>query len=167
MKKSSLSTPKNFLTAKSVQKRQNLRRTFLKKIFCYNKHKDRMFQKGVLKNLKNKIRVAVCGNLPTACNYLLKNGIVLIDKFSDATEISDEQVYHLILVYAPQAEGLLNTRYTRSTLFNEEADSIPIRLLNEPCCESALIELKSVIRRIEKRLAESSTQIFSNITHNF
>lgn len=106
--------------------------------------------------MKDKIRVAVCGNLPTACNYLLKNGIVCIDKFSDATEIPDEQVYHLILIYAPQAEGLLNTRYTRSVLAGEETDSIPIRLLNEPACDSALIELKSIIRRIEKQLAESS-----------
>lgn len=118
--------------------------------------KAMFFQKGELIDLKDKIKVAVCGNLPTACNYLLKNGIVCIDKFSDATEISDEQAYHLILIYAPQAEGLLNTRYTRSTLAGEEADSIPIRLLNEPACDSALIELKSIIRRIEKQLVESS-----------
>ena len=105
--------------------------------------------------MKDKIKVAVCGNLPTACNYLLKNGVICIDKFSDATEIPDEQVYHLILIYAQQAEGLLNTRYTRSVLSGEETDSIPIRLLNEPSCDSALIELKSVIRRIEKQLTES------------
>ncbi len=98
------------------------------------------------------IRVAVCGDLPTACNFLLKNGVVCIDKFSDATEIPDEQAYHLILVYAPQAEGLLNIRYSRSTLQEEQAEGIPIRLLNEPCCESALVELKSKLRRISERL---------------
>lgn len=137
---------------------QNIRRTVLGKNLCYNcyEYKSDVFQKGELIDLKDKIKVAVCGNLPTACNYLLKNGIVCIDKFSDATEIADEQVYHLILIYAPQAEGLLNTRYTRSVLAGEEADSIPIRLLNEPACDSALIELKSIIRRIEKQLAESS-----------
>ena len=103
----------------------------------------------------DKIRVAVCGELPTACNFLLKNGVTQIDKFSDATEIPDERAYHLILVYAPQAEGLLNTRYTRGT--HEDTDSIPIRLLNEPCCDSALVELKSKIRRIEKQIAEGLT----------
>ncbi|MBQ4528864.1 MAG: hypothetical protein II998_12420 [Clostridia bacterium] len=96
----------------------------------------------------NKIRVAVCGELPTACNYLLKNGVVNIDKFSDAAEIPDEQAYHLIMVYAPQAEGLLNTRYIRNTNSGADSESIPVRLLNEPCCESALVELKSTIRRI-------------------
>lgn len=106
--------------------------------------------------MRDKIKVAVCGELFTACNYLLKNGIVRIDHYSDATEISDEDNYHLILVYAPQAEGLLNTRYTKSTLLDEEADSIPIRLLNEPACESALIELKSMIRCIERQLREST-----------
>ena len=97
-------------------------------------------------------RVAVCGELPTACNYLLKNGVVNVDKFSDATEIPDEQAYHLILVYAPQAEGLLNTRYTRNLVPDDE--DIPIRLLNEPACDSALIELKSVIRIIERQISD-------------
>ncbi len=97
------------------------------------------------------IRVAVCGELPTACDYLLQNGIVQIDTYLDATEISDEAGYHLILIYAPHAEGLLNTRYSRGDPASEDA-GIPIRLLNEPCCRSALTELRSTIRRIERRL---------------
>ena len=106
----------------------------------------------------SRIRVAVCGELPTACNFLLKNGVVCIDKFSDATEISNEQEYHLILVYAPQAEGLLNTRYSRSITPDDDVTSIPIRLLNEPCCDSALVELGSKIRRIKEKL-EMENQI--------
>ena len=101
--------------------------------------------------LKN-IRIAVCGNLPTACNCLLKCGVVNIDNFSDAAEIPDETLYHLILIYAPQAEGLLNTRYSRSLSCGEDADSIPIRLLNEPACSSALVELRSKIRRIAENM---------------
>jgi len=97
-----------------------------------------------------KIRVAVCGELSTACNYLLKNGVVSIDKFSDAAEIADESDYHLILIYAPQAEGLLNTSYCRNS--GNDCGGIPIRLLNEPACDSALIELKSTIRRIGKEI---------------
>jgi len=106
--------------------------------------------------LRSKIRVAVCGELPTACNYLLKNGVVSVDTFLDATEIPDERVYHLILVYAPQAEGLLNTRYTKNIQPDGQLETIPIRLLNEPCCDSALIELNSIIRRIEEQLAGNS-----------
>jgi len=94
------------------------------------------------------IRVAVCGNLPTACNYLLKHGVVLIDTFLDATEMPDEQAYHLILVYAPQAEGLLNVRYSRDA----DQNAVPVRLLNEPCCDSALVELKSTLRVISEKL---------------
>ena len=98
------------------------------------------------------IKVAVCGELPTACDYLLECGVVQIDQYLDATEISDETAYHLILIYAPHAEGLLNTQYSRRELCATEEGCIPIRLLNEPCCRSALVELRSTIRRIEQRI---------------
>lgn len=99
-----------------------------------------------------EIKVAVCGELPTACNFLLKNGVVRIDKYMDATEIRRETDYHLILIYAPHAEGLLNTQYSKSDLFGTSQRPIPIRLLGEPCCKSALVELKSTLRRIEQFL---------------
>ena len=104
--------------------------------------------------MTRNIRVAVCGELPTACDFLLENGVVLIDKYLDATEIRCETDYHLILIYAPHAEGLLNTQYSRSDLYESEAHPIPIRLLGEPCCKSALTELKSTIRRIDNHLKE-------------
>ena len=109
--------------------------------------------------MTKNIKVAVCGELPTACEYLLQNGVVQIDTYLDATEIADENGYHLILVYAPHAEGLLNTRYSRCDLDSGDDGSIPIRLLNEPCCRSALTELKSTIRRIERRLEFPSEAI--------
>lgn len=102
-----------------------------------------------------QIRVAICGHLPTAYNCLLKNGVVKIDKYMDATEMQNESSYHLILVYAPQAEGLLDTQYSKSDFFEEGVHSIPIRLLNEPCCRSALVELESTIRRIGDRMQKS------------
>ena len=61
--------------------------------------------------MRRKIKVAVCGELPTACDFLLKHGVVQIDQFLDATEIRREREYHLILIHAPRAEGLLNTHY--------------------------------------------------------
>jgi hypothetical protein len=107
-----------------------------------------------------RIRVAVCGELPTAVNYLLTFGVVQIDRFQDATEIKDESDYQLLLVYAPQAEGLLNVVYTRHT--EREGDVVvPVRLLNEPCCHSALLELKSTILQIERRLEEPAAAALS------
>lgn len=108
--------------------------------------------------MMSKIKVAVCGELPTACDYLLSQGVVHIDKYPSATEIADESDYHLILIYAPQAEGLLNTAYSVSPLFENGKHSIPIRLLNEPCCHSALVELKSTIRRIHSFLLDNAAE---------
>ena len=93
----------------------------------------------------SQVRVAICGALPTAHNHLLRCGVVQIDQYHDAAEIPHNALYHLILVYAPQGEGLLNTICTRGD--SKEA-AVPVRLLNEPACNSALIELKSTIRRI-------------------
>lgn len=105
--------------------------------------------------MMKKIRVAVCGNLPTACDYLLSLGVVQIEWYIDATEIPEKNDYDLFLIYAPQAEGLLNTQ-----LISGSADGLrkcPIRLLNEPCCHSALAELKSTIRQIEKTLLQAGS----------
>lgn len=104
--------------------------------------------------MTNEIRVAVCGNLPTACDFLLREGVTRIDVYADAAEITEETYYHLILIYAPCAEGLLNTSYSRSPMYETGAQPIPIRLLNEPCCQSALVELRSTIRRIAAAMRE-------------
>ena len=99
-----------------------------------------------------EIRVAVCGNLDTACEELRKEGIYLIDNYSDATslafQIREGVGYDLILVYAPEGEGLLNTSYPCKKKTEQEWKEIPMRLLNEPACQSALIELKHTIRKI-------------------
>ena len=100
------------------------------------------------------VRVAVCGELPTACDFLLRQGVVQIEQFMDAAEMSEETAYDLILVYAPHAEGILNTVYSQSAGVGKAGATVPIRLLNEPCCHSALLELKSMIRRIAERYRE-------------
>lgn len=110
----------------------------------------------------SSIRVAVCGELPTACDFLLSQGVVQIDQYLSATEIAEETDYHLILVYAPHAEGLLNTAYSISPMFETGNRAIPIRLLNEPCCHSALVELKSTLRRIRKSLADAAADSSTN-----
>lgn len=94
------------------------------------------------------VKVAICGNLPTAYDYLLQQGVVQIDQYEDAAELNNETAYHLILVYAPNAEGILDTVYSRKTASGQGDTAIPIRLLNEPACHSALVELKSMLRRI-------------------
>jgi len=90
------------------------------------------------------VRVAVCGELPTVCEYLTKLGIIHIDKYSAATDMGRESDYHLILVHAPSAEGLLNTYVQLST----EGRTVPMKLLGEPCCHSALLEIKMTVRNI-------------------
>lgn len=109
-------------------------------------HQDRS---GIQIPNSGQVRVAICGALPTAREHLLRCGVVWIDQYHDATEIPHNALYHLILVYAPQGEGLLNTVYNRG---NQDAAAVPIRLLNEPACSSALIELKSAVRRIATQL---------------
>lgn len=100
--------------------------------------------------MHQNVRVAICGHLPTAHDYLLRQGVGTIHRVMDATELIRESDYHLILIYAPHAEGLLNTACC-CTSQNGRKD-IPIRLLNEPCCHSALLELKSMLRRISQEL---------------
>lgn len=102
------------------------------------------------------LRVAICGDLPTAYDFLLSNGVVLIDQYEDATELTDETLYHLILIYAPNAEGILDTVYSRKSVAGKGKVTVPIRLLNEPSCDSALRELKSMIRRISKSLSSET-----------
>lgn len=109
--------------------------------------------------MTRNIRVAVCGELPTACDFLQANGVVRIDQYLDATEIRCESDYHLILVYAPHAEGLLNTHYSRNNLIDGEDRPIPIRLLGEPCCKSALTELRSILRRIDRHLKQTAAPV--------
>ena len=104
--------------------------------------------------MMKRIRVAVCGELPTICDFLLRHGVVQIDQYSYATEIAEETDYHLILIYAPNAEGLLNTFYFKKP--TDGAPSVPIRLLNEPCCHSALLELKMLLRHIAGEMQSSS-----------
>lgn len=102
----------------------------------------------------NSMRVAVCGKLDTACDALRSEGVDMIDSYSDATELAFRLrqgiKYHLILVYAPQGEGLIDTTYPYKAHFGDEWLSVPIRLLNEPACHSAILELISTAYDIAK-----------------
>lgn len=107
--------------------------------------------------MKNRnVKVAICGKLPTTYNFLLKHGVVQIDQYEDAAELAEETAYHIILIYAPNAEGILDTVYSRKTVSGKGDVTIPIRLLNEPACDSALLELRSMIRRITNAMPVDS-----------
>ena len=97
-----------------------------------------------------KVKIAVCGNLPTVCEFLTKHGVINIDKYTDAVEIRREADYHLILVYAPQAEGMLGTFYQMKDKV------VPIRMLNEPCCHGILSEIKITVQDIAKSIQDQS-----------
>ena len=86
----------------------------------------------MVKNNSNKrdprllrIYVAVCGELPTACDYLLSLGVVNIDKYTDAVNLRQDK-YDLILVYAPQGEGLMNTWVTVGNVNEGNERLIPL-----------------------------------------
>ena len=97
-----------------------------------------------------QVKIAVCGKLPTVCAYLEKLGVIHIDQYESATDMGRESDYHLILVYAPNAEGLLNTCVHGST----DDKCVPIRLLNEPCCRSMLTEIKLAVCNIARSISE-------------
>lgn len=103
--------------------------------------------------LLENIRIAVCGSLPTACRALRDIGVSQIDTYEDALsacfKLRCGEKYHLILVYAPQGEGL-DADMPYKVRCEGEWQSVPIKLLNEPACESALIELESAVRIIAK-----------------
>ena len=99
----------------------------------------------------SQIRVAICGELPTVCEYLTKQGVVHLDRYIDAVEIRRESDYHLILIYAPQAEGMLGTFYQMKDKV------VPIRMLNEPCCHGILSEIKMTVQEIAKSIQNQNT----------
>lgn len=100
------------------------------------------------------VRVAICGALDTARAVLKAEGVGCIDNYSDALDLAYNirrgAEYHLILIYAPQGEGLMDMVYPCS--LGESGSTVPVRLLNEPACHSALVELKSTVRGIASRL---------------
>ena len=104
--------------------------------------------------MEEKIRIAVCGNLSSTCEKLAKEENCHIDNYSDASSLAfnmrDGEAYHLILVYAPEGEGLLDTCYPYKKRTEKEWKEVPVRLLNEPACQSALSELKRVIQKIRQ-----------------
>ncbi len=103
-----------------------------------------------------RIKVAVCGELDTACSVLREEGVSHIDRYNDALDIAfrlkQGAEYHLILILAPFGEGLIETEYPYRARMQGDWVKVPVRMLNEPACHSALLELKSTVRGIAKQL---------------
>ena len=80
----------------------------------------------------SEMRVAVCGDLPTLCNMLRKEGVSRIDRYADSIDLSVRlrrgEKYHLILVHAPQGAGLGTTEYAYKTALDGDWLSVPVRL---------------------------------------
>lgn len=97
------------------------------------------------------VRIAVCGELPTACECLKKNGVVNIEKYSDAAELGLRlrgSPCDLILIYAPLGEGLINTNYSFRECLTHDWTTVPVRMLDEPACMSALDELMATVEEL-------------------
>ena len=116
-----------------------------------------------------EIRVAVCGNLDTACEELRKEGIYLIDNYSDATslafQIREGVGYDLILVYAPEGEGLLNTSYPCKKKTEQEwNESLAIvnrlkanyRNPEKIFIAKSMEELEAIVSDLKKKQAEQN-----------
>lgn len=108
--------------------------------------------------LVSGVRVAVCGDLRTACTKLRDLGVSQIDKFDDAINVCFKlrggEKYHLMLIYAPQGEGVV-AQMPYKCNDGGEWQSIPVKLLNEPACHSALVELESAVLAIGRGLQEA------------
>lgn len=106
--------------------------------------------------MMKKIKIAVCGNLATVCTALRKHGISKIDKYNDAVELAFKlrqgEEYHMILVHAPHGEGLTDAEYPYKSE-DGEWKTVPLRLLDEPACHSAILELLTAVNTIAKELA--------------
>lgn len=104
---------------------------------------------------KEIIKIAVCGDLPTTCEQLKREEDCQIEHYTDASSLAfrmrDGEEYDIILVYAPQGEGLLDTSYPYKKKTEQEWKQVPIRLLDEPACQSALSELKRSIHKIRTK----------------
>ena len=119
-------------------------------------HKNEILKTKETMNMVKDFKVAVCGNLPAACKTLRDIGVSKIDKYGDGLELSfalrNGAEYHLVLVYAPQGEGI-DGNMPYKIVTDDEWQSVPIKLLNEPACSSALIELQtSVLNMAENRM---------------
>lgn len=107
--------------------------------------------KGGMDMLEN-LRIAVCGELPTACAALREEGVAQIDRYSDfldlAVNLRKGVPYHLILVYAPQGEGLTEMTYPYKVHLQGDWQMVPVRMLGEPACISVLSELCETVHTI-------------------
>ena len=105
--------------------------------------------------LVKNIKVAICGELNHACKSLRDFGVVKIDKYGDAVDLSfalrKGEEYHLVLVYAPQGEGI-NADMPYKIRCEGEWKSVPIKLLNEPACDAAIVDLTATVYAIAKKI---------------
>ena len=102
--------------------------------------------------MPENLRIAVCGELPTACAALRKEGVAQIDHYNDSLDLAMNLrkgiPYHLILVHAPQGEGLSEMTYPYKVQLQGDWQTVPIRMLGEPACTSVLSELCETVHTI-------------------
>ena len=83
--------------------------------------------------MPENLRIAVCGELPTACAVLRKEGVAQIDHYNNSLDLAMNLrkgiLYHLILVHAPQGEGLSEMTYPYKVQLQGDWQTVPIRRL--------------------------------------
>jgi len=95
--------------------------------------------------MPENLRIAVCGELPTACAALREEGVAQIDHYSDSLDLAMNLrkgiAYHLILIHAPRGEGLTEMTYPYKVQMQGDWQIVPVRMLGEPAGASVLSEL--------------------------
>lgn len=96
------------------------------------------------------VNIAVCGCFIHAMEYLRGKSDLKIDCYDDGAALALEMMLHrkkydLILVHAPCGEGIFPLYFSYG-----EMERCPVRLLDDPMCMAARIELEMLIKEIRE-----------------
>lgn len=97
------------------------------------------------------LRVALFGNVPTAKKIIMQNAPnAVFEQYELGTEPNYDIAYDLFVVYCPNGEGLDMRGMTCNYIVDGKEVITPVRLLNDPPCNSARFELGFWVREFLK-----------------
>ena len=102
----------------------------------------------------NEMRIAVCGDLPTTCDMLRKDGISHIDTYADGIQLwfrlRKEKPYHLILIHSQVGAGMTDLHCSYKERLEGEPITVPVMLLSEPAYSGELDNVRLALRPMAK-----------------
>lgn len=104
----------------------------------------------------SEMRVAVCGDLPTACGALKKEGVSHVDSFADGIELwvklRKSEPYHLVLIHSQSGAGMTDLHCSYKTRMEGEWSTVPVMLISEPACPGELDNVRAALRSIAREM---------------